>query len=222
MMIRRIGWVFCFILLTGCPAEPEPNSDIPQLTETQVKRFLASYVPVNAMASQYWGDRRYTKPGKILPRKGGFERAIKEMKAAGKLPEFQKLLATHGFADFAAWRNIKERVGRAQMEIAMDQRGRSNDERFLKRRQRLERQIAEIRINKGNMPPEAVQRRIESVEQIIKETDKYLLAIKDKNAVRPFMPQFEAVFWEYKKKRREQAGPSKAPATPSKVTGNPA
>lgn len=217
MFLRRIVWLVCFVLLAGCPDQPEPNSGIAPLTETQVKRFLASYVPVNTMASEYWGERRYTKPGKILPRQGSFERAVKEMDAAGKLPEFQNLLATHGFADLAVWQKMKERIGLAQREIIMERRGHPGKKGTLKRRQVVEKQIARIRENKANMPPEAVQRDIKSFEQVLKEMDKQLLGTKDAEAVRPFMPQFEAVIREHKQKQKR-----KEPAAPSKATGNPA
>jgi hypothetical protein len=218
MVFRRIGLLVCFLLLAGCPDQPEPNSNIPPLTEMQVKRFLASYLPVNAMASEYWGKRRYTKPGKILPRQGSFERAMKEMEAAGKLPEFQNLLATHGFADFETWKEMQDRISLAQREIIMEHRGRPNKkESLLKRRHMIEKRIAEIRENKKNLPLEAVQRNARSEEEVLKYMDKELLGLRDMETVRPFMPQFEAVIREHKKKQKR-----KEPAAPSKATGNPA
>lgn len=220
MLLRRIGWLVCFVLLTGCPDQSQPKGGVPPLTEDQIKRFLASYVPVNAMASKYWGERRYTKPGKILPRQGSFERAVKEMEAAGTLPEFRNLLASHGFADFAAWRKLKERIGLAQREIVMERRGRPKDkDGLLKRRRIIEKRIAEIRENRKKMPPEAVQRNIRSFEQVLERMDKQILGIEDMEAVRPFMPQFEAVIREHRKKNPIER---QEPVAPSKATGNPA
>ena len=81
------GFLLILTLVTGCATE-KTNVEVtpagrPVLTDAQVQRYLNSYLPVQAMASEYWGKRRYTPPNKMLPRQGTFERAISEMRAAG-------------------------------------------------------------------------------------------------------------------------------------------
>lgn len=203
MFLRRIGWVAGMIFLVGSHGVSLPAHGSTPLTEEEVERFVGSFMSVTVMASEYWGERRYTKKGKILPPKGSYERALKEMKAAGKLGDFEKLLTSHGFDDLAAWKKMKDRFAIAQRNIVMEQRGNSDArERILKRRRGLEKYIAKVKENKENLPPEAVQSRIRSFEDVLEDMDKELVSFEDTDAVRPYMELFATIYAETKERTK--------------------
>lgn len=189
------GLLLILTLVTGCATE-KTNVGVtpagrPVLTDAQVQRYLNSYLPVQAMASEYWGKRRYTPPNKMLPRRGTFERAISEMRAAGKLPELELLVQSHGFESFEAWKQTGQRISFAYMTLRMESRNPAG--LLLKRQARID-QLAKTAERQNDLMPQQDNRNraeLEALDKMQKEAERSMLAEADAEVLRLYLPRFE-------------------------------
>jgi hypothetical protein len=183
------------MLVTSCATEKTDPGKTPVgrpvLTDAQVQRFLNSYLPVQAMASEYWGKRRYTPPGEMLPIQGTFERAISEMRAAGTLPDFELLLQSHGFESFESWKQTEERISFAYTTLHMESR---NPARLMLKRQARTDQLAKISERQNKLKAQQDNRNradLEALNRMQKEVERGMLADADAEVLRPYLPRFE-------------------------------
>jgi hypothetical protein len=195
-MVRRFSvLLLALTLVSGCATQTknieQPPTGQSTLTDTQVERYLHAYLPVQTMASAYWGKRRFTPPNKMLPPQGTFERAIAEMRAAGTLPDFENLLQSHGFGSFEAWKQTGQRISFAYMTLRMESRDPAG--LILKRQARSEQlsMISERRAMLRTQQDNASRRQLESLEMMQKEVDREILADVDAEVLRPYRAQFD-------------------------------
>ena len=190
-------FLLALTLASGCATQTKNIEQVPTaqstLTHTQVERYLNAYLPVQAMASAYWGKRRFTPPNKMLPPKGTFERAIAEMRAAGTLPDFENLLQSHGFGSFEAWKQTGQRISFAYMTLRMESRDPAG---LILKRQAQSKQLAMISEHRAKLrarqdKPSRLQ--LESLELRQKELDREILADIDAEVLRPYRAQFEGM-----------------------------
>ena len=191
---------FCGVLLilafvTGCATEKtnvgETSTRRQVLTDAQVQRYLNSYLPLQAMASEYWGKRRYTPPDKMLPPQGTFERAISEMRAAGTLPDFELLLQSHGFESFESWKQTGQRISFAYMTLRMEAR---NPAGLMLKRQARDDQLAKIAERQNELKTQqnnTNRAELEALDMMRKEAERNMLAEADAQVLRPYLPRFE-------------------------------
>lgn len=89
--LRRAA-ILGIALLVACVPQPRASEQVGSagsaLTAAEIKRYLNSYPAIRAMASRYWGGRRYSPASQALPAEGTFARAYIEMAAAGDMPDF--------------------------------------------------------------------------------------------------------------------------------------
>lgn len=163
----------------------------PRLTDAQVQKYLNSYPPVHAMASAYWGKRKYSPPNKMLPPQGTFERAVEEMRAGGQLPDFEILLQNYGFDNFAAWRRTGQRISSAYIAL----REEMSDPDELARRNRLRnRQLSAIAERRAKFLAQGDKEsleRLKYVEMAQKEVERVMLVEADAEVLRPYFKKFE-------------------------------
>lgn len=123
--IRDIAFVFgALTFLTGSSlAGDQVASSPPDLTPSQIARFLNSYPAVQGMAQEHWGERRFTPARKMLDPEGTFERAFTEMRYAGKLPDLDQLLQAHGFDNRKTWLRLAYRLSDAYVAFRTHEMG---------------------------------------------------------------------------------------------------
>ena len=199
------GFLLILALVTGCATEKTSvgvTPTGPALTDAQVEKYLNSYLSVQAMASEYWGKRRYSPPGKMLPHQGTFERAVSEMRAAGTLPQFELLLQSHGFEGFEAWKQTGQRISLAYMTLRMESR---NPAGLILKRQALNNQLAKIAERQNELDAQQDNRNraeLEALDMMQKEAERGMLADADAEVLRPYLPRFEQMNKEATRRER--------------------
>jgi hypothetical protein len=183
------------MLVTGCATEKTSLGvtpmDRPVLTDAQVQRYLNSYLPVQAMASEYWGKRQYTPPDEMLPPQGTFERATSEMRAAGTLPDFEILLQSHGFESFESWKQTGQRISFAYRTLRMESR---NPAGLILERQARNNQLVKIAERQTELKAQRDNRshaELEALDMMQKEAERRVLDDADAEVLRPYLPRFE-------------------------------
>lgn len=168
---------------------PATANETPTLTKQQVERFLISFDAMLKMVTKYWGDRRFTPHGIIMPHRGTIERAITEMEAEGTIEKFNRLFTSQGFDGYDNWKKISDRIVNAYAQIrAMDDGGAIQ--------QFHPNQIKEIRrkrkalLEPDPQLPDAVrQEQQKSYDRMLAQHERWEIALRDADAVRPFLPQ---------------------------------
>lgn len=186
---------------TGEAVGQTPTDKAP-LTQSRIKKYLRSYLPIHEVASRYWGKRRYTPPGKTLPPQGTFERAIEEMRAAGKLPEFQRLLQSYGFDHFDAWQSLRRRIAFAHGFI---REGKLDPASVNLQRRAWKTQLAMIakesaRLQAQNAPGSRGQ--LKGLDTIRRQVEREMQADVDANILRPYIKQFEELDEQVRERQR--------------------
>lgn len=161
------------------------------LTDTQIDRYLNSYLPVHEMASTHWGRRQFTPTNKMLPPQGTFERAIAEMRAAGTLPDFELLLHSHGFEDFDAWLRIGQRISFAFMTLRMESLDPAG---LILKRQERKNQLTSIESRRTELLKQSDASNVgqlEALDLTQRQLERGVLADKDAEALRPYFKRFD-------------------------------
>jgi len=163
----------------------------PRLTGAQVQKYLNSYLSVHDMASAYWGERKYSPPNKMLPPQGTFNRAVEEMRASGKLPDFEILLQSHGFESFAAWERTGQRISAAYVALRNEIR---HPDRAAGRGQRRDKQLAAIDERRAKLQAKADKESLEQLKYLDmaqKQVERIMLMEADAEVLRPYFRKFE-------------------------------
>ena len=182
---------------------------IKPLKAKDVENFMASVEPVTTIASDYWGKRRYSKKGKIIGRKGSFERAMKEMTAAGKIDDFNALLRKHGFDSYAAWRAMGGRIANAQMLLMMKKDAPiAFDSAKILQQARMRRK--EIVNNTRDLTPAAREQHLKRVDMVIAQYEQFEMAKQDKEIVEPYLEQLKSLGRARQRKQRAARDRKKA------------
>lgn len=191
--LRRIllPVVVTIVLIQTVGAVGQPPADKAPLTQDQIKKFLRSYIPVHEVASRYWGKQQYTSPDKTLPPQGTFERTIEEMRAAGTLPEFERLLQSYGFDGFDAWQALRQRIAFAHGLI---RQGTLDPASVTLQRQAWKTQLAMIaeeraKLQALNAPGSRGQ--LKGLDTIKRQVEREIQADADAKILRPYIVQFE-------------------------------
>lgn len=181
--------------LCGCAAPVKTVEQVaaenPRLTDTQVQKYLHSYPPVHAMASAYWGKRQYSPPNRMLPPQGTFDRAVEEMRASGKLPDFEILLQSYGFESFAAWQRTGNRISGAYVALRDEIR---HPERAAGRGQRRENQLASIDERRAKLLAKSDNEslaQIKFLDMAQEQVERIMLMEADAEVLRPYFKEFE-------------------------------
>lgn len=157
------------------------------LTKEQVERFIASYDAMLDMVSEYWGDRRYTPHGIIMPPRGTIDRALVEMEAGGIRQDFESLFLDLGFKGYAEWIQLGQRITHAQMQAVTKERGApplGMEPEFRKRQLERRKQLSQPNVYQM---PEAVRlAQLKQIEAALVEDKKWRIAIRDMTAVGPY------------------------------------
>lgn len=165
----------------------------PLLSEDQITRFINSYPAIHAMARNYWGKRKYTPAHKMLKSEGTFDRALTEMKWAGKLPDFDNLLQSAGFDGPTTWMKLVGRISQAHMILRLNEIDPSRVE-SLRERRALELASVRQRLSeaqkKSDGTPTIYLRDLRRTKIRLEQED---FAEKDAEALRPFYERFEAM-----------------------------
>ncbi len=162
------------------------------LTKQQVERFIKSFDAMLDMASQYWGDRKYTPHGIIMPFRGTVERALVEMEAGGLRQEFENLFLDMGFRGYAGWEQLRQRIANAQMQLIAENRGAPPmgvAPEVQKKRLERRRMLSKPHINQ--MPESVRLAQLKQLESIMAEDEKWSIANRDMAAVRPYQKRLK-------------------------------
>lgn len=175
----------------------------PPLTKSQIERYIASYENLLNLLPKYWGDRRFTPHGIIMPHRGTIERAMVEMEAEGTLQDFHRLFTSQGFDGYDAWLYIAERVANAQFQIMASERGKPveimSPERLkavLARRDKYSNPIPQ-------MPEQMRQQQLRSLNQMLAQHESWEQGLRDMAVVRPFEEQLRKLVQTRKQSVRE-------------------
>ncbi len=190
---------------------PAHAAKIKPLTGKDVENFMASFEPITTMASEYWGKLRYSKKGKIIGRKGSYERAMKEMTAAGKIDDFNHLLRKHGFDSYAMWRAMGGRIVNAQM-LMMMKKGAPIGFDSAKALQQARMRREEIAKNTRDLTPAAREQQLARLDQAIAQYEQFEMAKQDKDIVEPYLEQLKALGRARQQKQRAARNRTKAPS----------
>jgi len=185
--------LLAFLALSTVPASAEEEADDQVLSASQIVRFINSYPAIHAMARNYWGERKHTPTHKMLKSKGTFERAITEMKWAGKLPEFDNLLQSAGFDNRKVWMALVKRISRAHMILRLKE---VNPEQLERYRQNRRRQLAEIQEKIRALQDTSDGTPTVYLGELRKSEHRLKLegfAEKDAEALGPYYTRFEAM-----------------------------
>lgn len=214
-MVRLVPTILAsVVLLYGCAAPTgaikKPTKTVeqvaaehPRLTDSQVQKYLHSYPSLDAMARDYWGKRKYSPPNKMLPPQGTFERAIEEMRAAGKLPDFELLLQNHGFESFSAWQRIGQRISGAYVALRDEVR---HPERAAGRGQRRDKQLALIAERRAKLLAQSDKESFEQLKYLDmaqKQVERVMLMEADAEVLRPHFRKFEMMNSEILERERQ-------------------
>lgn len=197
-MIRATRLVPTILLaaLTVACASPSGDTQPPTtprvaLTDTQVQRYINSYLPAHAIMSEYWGKRRYSPPDKMLAPPHTLDRAVEEMRAAGTLPDFELLLQSHGFDGVEAWKATGDRIAYAYMTIRLET---VNPAHLAQQRETRKKQMASIAAHRSKLraQDDAESRtELESIDIMQKQVERSLQAEADAIVFRPYYAKFD-------------------------------
>lgn len=195
MLRLRQSAILGIALLVACVPQPEAPEQIgsapPELTAAQIERYLNSYPAVRAMASRYWGKRRYSPASRALPSEGTFDRAYVEMEAAGDMPDFELLLQSVGYNDPRSWMRLNERIAYAYGMLRLTEKNPAHLERWKAQNKERRTFLAAERAKLEEMPDGLRAERLNSLNKSEQELDRYLLAEHDVEALRPFASDIE-------------------------------
>lgn len=209
------------MLLTGA-SFPGGASDTVPLTDPQVERFARSFDAVLRVVSKYWGDRRFTPHGRILPHRGTIERAMAEMKVEGTLQDFERLFTSYGFAGYDAWRQIGQRITNAQFQLMAAERGKLFTAITPERRKVLVQQRDAMLTPDPQIPEERRLSQLKMLNQVLAEHDKWEIAKRDMAVVRKHQKRIVALGRKRQRLARiARKEPAKSPATAA-PTSSPA
>lgn len=194
--------VLVFVTIQTADAVGQGPADKSPLTQSQIKKYLRSYLPIHEMASAYWGKRHYTPASKMLPPQGTFDRAIEEMRAAGELPKFELLLQSYGFDNFDAWQALGQRISFAYQLI---RQGKLDPAGVILQRQAWQTQLAMIaeeraKLQAQNLPES--RGRLKGLDTIERQVEREIQADADAKILRPYMKQFEELDEEVRTRER--------------------
>ena len=161
------------------------------LNETQIRRFLNSYPPAHRMAREYWGERRFSSPKKMLDPQGTFERAFSEMRAAGKLPDFDRLLQAHGFEDRRTWLHFAYRISAAYVALRTEEQHPEVTARIRESLDVRSKNIAERRKNLANLPERLRMEELQLLDTSQARLDAEKRSMADAQLLRPFSAYFK-------------------------------
>ncbi|MEM9683261.1 MAG: hypothetical protein AAF942_08355 [Pseudomonadota bacterium] len=194
--VHRLVGLLLLVMLTfsSSPATAQQEAMAqPVLSEEQIMRFINSYPKIHAMARDYWGKRQYTPAHKMLKSEGTFERALTEMKHAGKLPEFDNLLQSAGFDGRETWMKLTNRMSLAYMILRLNEIDPSRVESLRERRTqelaRVRQKLSEAMKKFDGTPTLYIRNLRRSRRRLEQEA----FAEKDAEALRPFYERFEAM-----------------------------
>jgi hypothetical protein len=184
-------------LFAACTSPPEDSEQFrsgpPDLTAAQIKRYVNSYSTVRAMASRYWGKRRYSPANQGLPSEGTFDRAYAEMEAAGDMPDFELLLQSVGYNDPSSWMRLNARIAYAYGMLRLKEKNPAHVERLKAEIIRRREFLAAERAKLEEMPEGLRAARLESLNSSEQSLERYLLAERDVEVLRPFAYDIEKV-----------------------------
>jgi hypothetical protein len=182
-------------LLVACVPQPEASEQVgsapPELTVPQIERYLNSYPAVRAMASRYWGKRRYSPASQALPSEGTFDRAYAEMEAAGDMPDFELLLQSVGYNDPRSWIQLNERIAYAYGMLRLAEKNPAHFEHWKAQNKERRASLGTERAKLEEMPEGLRAERLKSLNRSEQELERYLLAERDVEALRPFASDIE-------------------------------
>ncbi|MCG8548193.1 MAG: hypothetical protein MJE12_28675 [Alphaproteobacteria bacterium] len=181
------------MLLFGVSA-PGAASDVEPLTDAQVERFASSFEAILNVVSKYWGDRRFTPHGRILPHRGTIDRAMAEMKVEGTLQDFERLFTDYGFAGYDAWKQMGQRITNAQFQLMAEKRsGQPFSAITPERRKALEQQRDFLMTPNPQMSDEQRLRELKRLNDVMAEHDKWEIAKGDMTVVRKYQERIVAL-----------------------------
>jgi len=195
---NRLALMVFFACLTfACThpnSDPEPSAATrPILTDGQVQKYINSYHLAYAMMSDYWGERRYSAPNKMLAAPHTLERAVQEMRAAGKLPDFELLLQSHGFDSIEAWKATGDRIAYAYMILRLEI---TNPANLVQLRETHKEQMASIAAHRLKLQTQDTTRsrtELENLDMMQKQVERGLQAEADVVVLRPHYAEFDAL-----------------------------
>ncbi len=159
------------------------------LTKSQIERYIASYDALLNVLPKYWGDRRFTPHGIIMPHRGTIERAMVEMEAEGTLQDFHRLFTGQGFDGYDAWLYIAERVANAQFQIMATERGKPVEIMSPDRLKAVLAQRDKYSNPIPQMPEHKRQQQLRSLNQMLNQHESWEQGLRDMAVVRPFEEQ---------------------------------
>lgn len=186
---------------------PANAGETSSLSKHQIERFIKSFDAMLDMVSEYWGDRRYTPHGIIMPARGTIERALAEMEAGGIRQDFERLFLDMKFNGYAEWLQVGQRITHAQMQAVTKERGApplGMEPRF--RKKQLERRKMLSKPNAYQMPEAVRLAQLKQIDTALAEDEKWRTATRDMAAVRPYREKLK----ELGRKRQKLARAARA------------
>jgi len=159
------------------------------LTNAQIERFLTSFDAMLTMVTKYWGDRRFTPKGIIMPARGTIERAMAEMEAEGTLQDFNRLFTSQGFDGYDAWRHVGQRIANAQFQIRATDQGNPIVPLSPSRYATIKRLREKFSKPDPQIPEAVRQEKYRGLGEALAEHDKWQWALRDMTVVEPYLPR---------------------------------
>ena len=165
----------------------------PPLTDSQITRFFNSYPAAHKMARNYWGERKYTPAHKMLDPEGTFDRAYAEMRAAGKLPDFDALLQSYGFEDRLAWKRLAVRISYAYVMLRSVQNDPVRAEQWRQWQSSRQKALDDERAKAQGLPPGQREVAIRDIDLLQHKIDEEMRGARDSESLRPYTTYFEVM-----------------------------
>ena len=143
------------------------------------------------MAQQYWGERKYTPPHKMLAPEGTFERAISEMRWAKTLPDFDNLLQSYGYADRRSWLLLANRVSQAYVVLRLRQKNPERAEMWRKARLNRMAYIENERKKSEALPAGKRKQTLKMLRGMSNQLEQERLGEIDAESLKPFHARFK-------------------------------
>lgn len=180
---------------------PVAAQEKPPLKKEQVERFLISFDAMLTMVTKYWGDRRFTAKGIIMPPRGTIERAMAEMEVEGTLQDFNRLFTSQGFDGYDAWRHFGQRIANAQFQIRATEKGNPITQLTEKQYATLMEKRSKFLKPDPQIPEEVRQSQLQTFSRVLAEHEKWALALRDM----PIVKQYHERIQKLGRKRQQQA-----------------